>query len=111
MSEREPSPRWTRLFVKAEQVVQCTFSLRGPFGEQDWCWLAPYQALHERVNRADAVVQGQAEQDMPRKLESLVRELPVEVMVELGMVELPIAQLAAWRQGTCSCLTSASASR
>jgi flagellar motor switch protein FliM len=97
--EREPSPRWTRLFVKAEQVVQCTFTLRGPFGEQDWCWLAPYQPLHERIARADVAVQTLSEQDSPRKLEALVRELPIEVTVELGQVELPIAQLAGLAPG------------
>src|SRR6185437_16240866 len=92
VGEREPSPRWTRLFAKVGQVVQCTFTLRGPFGEQDWCWLASYQPLHERITRADVAVQTLSEQDTPRKLESLVRELPIEVTVELGKVELPITQ-------------------
>lgn len=96
--EREPSPRWTRLFVKTEQVVCCTFALRGPFGEQDWCWLAPRAALHERIARASANPAG-GEQDTARKLEALVRELPVEVTVELGAVELPISQLAALAAG------------
>jgi flagellar motor switch protein FliM len=99
LAEREPSPRWTRLFVKAEQVVRCAFTLRGPFGEQDWCWLAPSQALQERVSHADLALPAHGEQDMPRKLEALVRELPVEVTVELGVVELPIAQLAGLAPG------------
>jgi flagellar motor switch protein FliM len=99
LAEREPSPRWTRLFVKAEQVVRCAFTLRGPFGEQDWYWLAPYQGLQERVNHADTAVPARGEQDTPRKLEALVRELPIEVTVDLGMVELPIAQLAGLAPG------------
>jgi flagellar motor switch protein FliM len=97
--EREPSPRWTRLFVKAGQVVQCTFTLRGPYGERDWCWLAPYQPLHEQITRAEVAVQTVSEQDTPRKLEALVRELPVEVTVELGRVELPITQLTGLAAG------------
>ncbi len=50
--------------------------------------------LHERVNQAESAVPTRSEQDTPRKLEALVRELPIEVTVDLGMVELPIAQLA-----------------
>lgn len=99
LEEREPSPRWSRLFVKAERLLQCTFTLRGPFGEQDWLWLLPYQAMHERISRADAAAQMLTRQDAPRKLEALVRELPVEMTVELGAAELPIAQLAALAAG------------
>lgn len=91
---REPSPRWTRLFVKAEQVLQCTFTLRGSFGEQNWYWLAPYRALHELVNRAVEEDPTLIPQDAPRKLETLVRELPIEVTVELGLAELSLSQLA-----------------
>jgi flagellar motor switch protein FliM len=99
VQEREPSPRWTRLFVKTEQVLQCTFTLRGPFGEQDWYWLAPYQALHERLARAEVADPAQLPQETTRKLESLVRELPVEITVDLGTIELPISQLAALAPG------------
>lgn len=99
VGEREPSPRWTRLFVKAEQVLQCTFTLRGSFGEQDWHWLAPYKSLHELVNRAGDDDPALMQQDAPRKLETLVRELPVEVTVDLGMVELPLSQLAGLAPG------------
>ncbi len=99
VQEREPSPRWTRLFVKTEQVLQCTFTLRGPFGEQDWYWLAPYRLLHERINRADIAEPSLMPQEAARKLAALVRELPVEVTVDLGTIDLPIAQLAALAPG------------
>jgi flagellar motor switch protein FliM len=99
VQEREPSPRWTRLFVKAQQLVQCNFTLRGPFGEQDWQWLAPYQALHDRLTRADIADSSQATQDAARKLEEVVRQLPIDLTVELGQVELPIAQLAGLAPG------------
>ncbi len=97
--EREPSPRWTRLFVKAEQVLQCTFVLRGPFGEQEWYWLAPYQTLFERLTRAEIVEPSLRPQEAARKLEGVVRELPVEVSVDLGTIELSLAQLAALTAG------------
>ena len=97
--EREPSPRWTRLFVKAEQVLLCSFTMRGSFGEQDWYWLAPYQVLHELVNRAGADEPALIQQEASRKLGTLVRELPVEVAVELGTVELSLAQLAGLAPG------------
>lgn len=99
VGEREPSPRWTRLFVKAEQVLQCTLTMRGSFGEQDWYWLAPYQALLELVNHAADDEPGLIQQDAPRKLETLVRDLPIEVAVELGVAELSLAQLAGLTPG------------
>ena len=99
VSEREPSPRWTRLFVKAEQVLQCNMTMRGPFGEQDWSWLAPYHALHELTHRAEEDEPALIQQDGPRKLETLVRDLPIKVIVELGMVELPLSQLAGLAPG------------
>lgn len=39
------------------------------------------------------------QRDAPRKLETLVRDLPVEAAVELGTVELSLAQLAALAPG------------
>lgn len=99
VGDREPSPRWTRLFVKAEQILQCTFTMRGSFGEQDWYWLAPYHTLHEVINRAGEDEPSLIQQEAPRKLEALVRELPIEVTVELGMVELSLSQLAGLAPG------------
>lgn len=99
VQDREPSPRWTRLFVKTETLLQCTFLLRGPFGEQEWYWLAPYQALQERLARAETVDSSLFQQDSARKMEALVRELPIEVTVDLGTIDLPIAQLAALAPG------------
>jgi flagellar motor switch protein FliM len=94
VSEHEPSPRWTRLFIQVEQVLQCIFTLRTSFGEQDWYWLAPYPTLYELINRAGEDENARATQETLRKLEALVRELPIEVSVELGTVELPLAQVA-----------------
>lgn len=99
VGDREPAPRWTRLFVKAEQVLHCTFTLRGSFGEQNWYWLAPYRALQMVVNRAGESEPSLIQQDAPRKLETLVRNLPIELTVELGMVELSLAQLAGLAPG------------
>lgn len=99
VGDREPAPRWTRLFVKAEQLLHCTFTLRGSFGEQDWYWLAPYRALQMVVNRAGEDEPSLMQQDAPRKLESLVRNLPIELTVELGLVELSLSQLAALAPG------------
>jgi flagellar motor switch protein FliM len=97
--DREPSPRWTRLFAKAEQVLKCSFLLRGPFGEQEWQWLASYQTLYERLTRAEIVEPSLRPQEAARKLEVLVHALPVEVSVDLGTIELPLAQLAALAPG------------
>jgi flagellar motor switch protein FliM len=98
-TELEPSPRWTRLFLQVEEVLQCTFTLRTSFGEQNWYWLAPYPALYELLNQAGEDEAARTSQDTLRKLEALVRELPIEVSVELGVVELPLAQAADLAEG------------
>lgn len=98
VGSREPSPRWTRLFVLAEHVLLCTFTLAGPFGEHSWSWLLPVQGLLERFTRTGAGPE-RSPAAVENKLEAVVRELPVEVTVDLGSVELPISQLAGLAAG------------
>ena len=65
----------------------------------DWFWLAPLQPFNERMNRTDPATQTLLEKEMARKVEVVVRELPIEVTVDLGVVELPLSQLASLSPG------------
>src|SRR5205823_2982501 len=90
----EPHPRWTRIFPPDDNVVVCTFSVKGPFGESEWYWLASQKQLlgqlalsmpgGDKLKAAD----GQPESV---RLRLLVEELPVEMTVVLGTVELSLA--------------------
>src|SRR4051812_43180111 len=41
--QREPSPRWARLFGSAERLLFCSFRLSGASGDEAWYWLLPPQ--------------------------------------------------------------------
>jgi flagellar motor switch protein FliM len=97
---KEPQPKWTRIFPPDENVVVATFAVRGPFGEQEWFWMVPQKGLLDQLGRLTGPGQEPAGEMVARpRLETLVRELPVEIAVVLGVVELPIAQLAKLRPG------------
>lgn len=98
LEKKEPNPRRTRLFPPEQNVIVCTFGAQGPFGEQPWYWLLPQKGLLELFARPGPEQDGPQEAVRPR-LELLVRELPVEVTVSLGTVELPLSYLAGLRAG------------
>ncbi len=91
--QKELSPRWTRMFPPYADLVTCTFSLSGPFGDQDWHWIVPQKELLEQLGQIGEGPGAAGKEQRPR-LESIVHELPVDVSVELGTVQLPISQLA-----------------
>jgi flagellar motor switch protein FliM len=92
--QRELSPRWTRMFPPYADLVTCTFALNGPFGEQDWHWIVPQKELLEQLGHIGEGPSALQEKETRPRLESIVQELPVEISVALGTVQLPIAQLA-----------------
>lgn len=96
----EPNPKWTRIFRPADAVVMSTFTLQGPFGQQEWHWLA----LQNDLLKLFGLAVGSTEEAPERtssaaQLELLVREFPVEISVVLGSVDLPLSQLANLRAG------------
>jgi flagellar motor switch protein FliM len=97
LRRREPHPRWTRIFPPDDNVVFCTFSVKGAFGESEWYWLGSQKCLLEQFARllpgADKL-KPQPGPPEPSRLRSLVEELPVELTVLLGTVELSLAELA-----------------
>lgn len=97
LTQAEPIPKRTRVFGRDNHVVVCRFTARGPFGEPDWHWLIPQQAL---VDLFDQGAQGQncsQEASVRPRLEAIVREMPLEVTVKLGAAELEVSQLARLR--------------
>jgi flagellar motor switch protein FliM len=95
----EVQPKRTRLFSAEQNLTVCQLALTGPFGEQAWHWLIPQESLVEELGRAG--VGGSSEQSAgarPR-LEMIVRDVPVELSVRLGVADLPVAQLTQLRVG------------
>ncbi len=97
LRRREVHPRWTRIFPPDDNVVVCTFSLKGPFGASEWYWLQSQKQLLEQVALSMPGGDKAKAADGPPesvRLRLLVEELPVEVTVLLGAVELSLAELA-----------------
>jgi flagellar motor switch protein FliM len=94
---REVHPRWTRIFPPDDNVVVCTFALKGPFGDSEWYLLLSQKQLLGQVALAmpggDRPKGGGGPPESVR-LRLLVEELPVELTVLLGTVELSLADLA-----------------
>mgnify|MGYP002067426783 FL=1 len=51
LKNAESTPKRTRLFGAAENLVLCRFAMRGPFGGQPWYWLIPQEGLIELLSR------------------------------------------------------------
>jgi flagellar motor switch protein FliM len=83
LDAKEPHPRWLRVYEQDESLMVTTLALTGPFGAHEWRDLA--------VAEESAAVQ--------RRLQVLVREMPVEITVKLGTAQLPLAQLAHLQAG------------
>lgn len=94
---REPNPRWARMFAADESLVVTRFALHGPFGAHEWLWLLPKKGLLECLWRETETAEAAAA--VRQRLETLVRDLPVDVTVTLGKVELHLSELARLRVG------------
>jgi len=100
LHQKEPNPKYTRMFPAGTNLVVCCFVIRGPFGEQTWEWLVPQERLTELfVGRKEPPKMTAQEAAARPKIEAFVREIPVELSVRLGNVELPLSLLAELRVG------------
>ncbi len=97
LERREPHPRWTRIFPPDDNVIVCTFTLKGPFGEGQWYLLVAQKHLLGQLALTmpggDKLKSAGGPSEAVR-LTLLVEELPVEVTVLLGTVQLSLAELA-----------------
>jgi flagellar motor switch protein FliM len=99
VQQREPSTGWGRLFGSTDCLLHCSIDVRGPMGDAVWHWLVPPQGPLDQLARtewAEAPPAGAAES---RQVEALVRELPVDVAVSLGSLELSLSEIGSLRAG------------
>jgi flagellar motor switch protein FliM len=95
---REPNPQVTRLFAPADPLVVFSFEFKGPFGAKPSYWLFPQKGLMSLLDH-DEPTPERAPVHVGNQLEALVRNLPLDVTVILGTVEVPLAQLANLQRG------------
>jgi flagellar motor switch protein FliM len=95
--QAENNPQCSRLFAPDELVVVFTCEIRGPFGAQTCTWLFQKKGLAELMgwDESDAV----STEPQGSRIETLVRSLPLDVVVVLGGVEICISQLSQLRVG------------
>jgi flagellar motor switch protein FliM len=97
LARRESHPRWTRIFPPDDNLVVLTFRIKGPFGEGDWSVLLPQKLVLEllaQLGPGGEKHRATASPPEPERLRVLVEELPVELTVLLGTVDLSLAELA-----------------
>lgn len=100
LGQFEPFPKWSRLFPPDENVVVCSLAFNGPFGQQNWHLLLPHQSSLEKLARLGPGQEEEQEELAVRpRLEALVRNVPVQIIVGLGTLEIPLSQLAELGQG------------
>jgi flagellar motor switch protein FliM len=98
LRRRELHPKWTRIFPPEENTLVCAFTIRAPLGESGWLVLFPQKQLLELLartgpgkDRPKPVSTGLPDKE---RLRQLVEELPVDLTVVLGTVELTLGELA-----------------
>jgi flagellar motor switch protein FliM len=95
--QAERNLQCSRLFAPDELVVVFSCEIRGTFGVQECSWLFQRKGLAELLGwNEDAV--GSKEPQASR-IETLVRSLPLDVVVVLGGVEICISQLSTLQVG------------
>ncbi len=100
MQQREIDPRANLPFIPGEGVLVCTFSVVGPFGTIDWCWLLPRSDwLEDLVGSAVRPGTDAATKPAEPQMEALARLMPVELVVLLGNTELALTQVEQLRAG------------
>ncbi|HYV36409.1 MAG TPA: FliM/FliN family flagellar motor switch protein [Gemmataceae bacterium] len=92
----EVNPRWSRIFADVGHLLSCGFVMRCGGVKHNCQWLAPQKGLlallGETVQQHGETATGPAPPSP--NIETLVRELPVEIAVQLGSAELSLSQLA-----------------
>jgi flagellar motor switch protein FliM len=88
----EANPECSRLFAPDELVVAFRCELRGPFGTQACAWLFQKKGLAEVMGWGDN--DPLLAEPPGSRIEMLVRQLPLDLVVVLGDVEVCISQLS-----------------
>ena len=100
LGPREPDPQYTRLMPPETLVAVCSFAIKGSFGEQVWRWIVNQKALLAFLAQAlDSRQSRSSETETRQRMEYLVKELPVQMVVTLGTADLPLSLLSGLRAG------------
>jgi flagellar motor switch protein FliM len=92
----EREVRWSRTMGVGEKVLLCTFMVVTPFGELDWCWLLPRTDwLKALTGTAPPPVRNGIDPGM----EATLKQLPVEITVQLGSAEVSLNQVDHFQPG------------
>lgn len=95
--QAENNPQCSRLFAPDELIVVFTCEIRGPFGVQECSWLFQKKGLAELMGWDEGDVVPTEPQGS--RIETLVRSLPLDVVVVLGGVDICISQLSQLQVG------------
>ena len=93
----EAYPHRTRLFAGDGNIAIVRLEIQAPFGPQEVLLLLSEKVL-DAVDETVEANQG-AKQGARAKLESLVREMPVELVVRLGSTSMRVSELTELRTG------------
>lgn len=99
MRQEESVLKRQRVIQSEESIVICEFHFTGPFGEEPWYWLIPYEtilALFDAIESAELTAQSKTERQL---LEALVNDMNTEMSVRLGAIQLNAQQLKSLQPG------------
>ncbi len=88
----EPNLACSRLIAADEPVVVFSWSLTGPFGAAPCTWLFHRKGLAELIGHGEA--EAAPAEPAGTRVEALVRNLPIDLVVVLGSADVCLSQLA-----------------
>jgi len=92
-------PRRSRAFLPDESLALLQLEVAGSFGKGLFHWLVPLEPLKQELTHwGGAPASEEPEQARP-KLETLARQIPVELTISLGSSVVPVAELAKLKVG------------
>ncbi len=90
-TEVEVKPKRSRYHADDEVLAHMPFTISGPFGSEECCWLMPLEMLERLLNAGQSSRQS-AEQKA--NVEVKVKEIPICIVAGLGQATIPVSQLA-----------------
>ena len=92
----EPLAQSGRVLAADKEAVAFSWTVKGPFGESTAYWIFRRKNFSAPFGLEDEAV-APASESVP--MESLIHGLPVELIVDLGSIELPLSRLSQLQVG------------
>ncbi len=100
LKEREPHPNMSRLFTGDETLVSFYWRFGGTLGEHPAWWIMPKKELEEMLGPiAASTPDSQTAALVAKRVETSVKNLPIEITVLLGENQLSLSDIAALKPG------------